>query len=79
MSPYTMPTDCGAGVGRVTNELLLHMFQEVDLLEPSRPLLQCAEANLKGSKKNAIRAPAGHRAVNFFLAGLQEHVFEAER
>jgi hypothetical protein len=27
--------DCGAGIGRVTAELLLHYFQEVDLVEPS--------------------------------------------
>lgn len=27
--------DCGAGVGRVTEQLLLHHFQEVDLVEPS--------------------------------------------
>ena len=27
--------DCGAGIGRVSAELLLHYFQEVDLVEPS--------------------------------------------
>lgn len=27
--------DCGAGIGRVSSELLLHYFQEVDLVEPS--------------------------------------------
>jgi protein N-terminal methyltransferase len=27
--------DCGAGVGRVSEQLLLHHFQEVDLVEPS--------------------------------------------
>ncbi len=35
--------DCGAGVGRVTEQLLLHHFQEVDMLEPSRHLLTTAE------------------------------------
>lgn len=44
-----LPADCGAGVGRVTNELLLHLFHEVDLMEPSRPLLECSQQNL--SKK----------------------------
>jgi len=34
--------DCGAGVGRVAKELLLHVFQEVDLLEPSQHLLEAA-------------------------------------
>ena len=33
-------------MGRVTNELLLHLFDEVDLLEPSQPLLECARKNL---------------------------------
>lgn len=37
-------TDCGAGVGRVSKELLLHVFQEVDLLEPSQHLLETAGA-----------------------------------
>lgn len=36
------PADCGAGVGRVSKELLLHVFQEVDLLEPSKHLLEAA-------------------------------------
>jgi protein N-terminal methyltransferase len=27
--------DCGAGIGRVTSSLLLHFFDEVDLVEPS--------------------------------------------
>ena len=27
--------DCGAGVGRVSEQLLLHLFDEVDLVEPS--------------------------------------------
>lgn len=70
--------DCGAGVGRVSYELLLHLFQEVDLLEPSRPLIDCAQKKLAGSKRVA-GVPAGHRAVNFFCAGLQELDFQAAR
>jgi protein N-terminal methyltransferase len=72
-----MRVDCGAGVGRVTHELLLHFFQEVDLLEPSQPLLECAKKNL--SKKKLPGVPAGHSAVNFYCAGLQEHAFEPGR
>jgi protein N-terminal methyltransferase len=60
--------DCGAGVGRVTNELLLDLFHEVDLLEPSKPLLDYSQKKLAGTQ-----TPSGHRAVHFFLAGLQEH------
>jgi hypothetical protein len=26
--------DCGAGVGRITDQFLLHAFHEVDILEP---------------------------------------------
>jgi hypothetical protein len=37
-----MHADCGAGVGRVAKELLLHVFHEVDLLEPSQHLLEAA-------------------------------------
>ncbi|KAG1676942.1 hypothetical protein FOA52_014818 [Chlamydomonas sp. UWO 241] len=69
--------DCGAGVGRVTNELLLFLFQEVDLLEPSKPLLECARKHLTSGKVAGV--PAGHRAVNFYCTGLQEHVFETGR
>jgi hypothetical protein len=117
-------SDCGAGVGRVSKELLLHLFQEVDLLEPSAHLLQTAgvcyacsdwvgqtctfnvtarqelapwfstfpcispflppsfpsqyaEKDLKSGRK--ATHPAGHRAVNFYQAGLQQHVFEPQR
>ncbi|KXZ52011.1 hypothetical protein GPECTOR_10g1033 [Gonium pectorale] len=34
--------DCGAGVGRVTEQLLRHHFHTVDLLEPSKHLLDTA-------------------------------------
>mmetsp|Transcript_21632 Transcript_21632/g.36854 ORF Transcript_21632/g.36854 Transcript_21632/m.36854 type:complete len:263 (-) Transcript_21632:320-1108(-) len=69
--------DCGAGVGRVSKELLLHLFQEVDLLEPSAHLLQAAEKDIKSGKRTSW--PAAHQAVNFYQAGLQQHVFESQR
>jgi len=76
--------DCGAGVGRVTNKLLIHMFDEVDLLEPSEPLLQYAKEKLLGMGGSvpedlSPKVPPGHRAVNFYHAGLQEHTFEPGR
>lgn len=78
--------DCGAGVGRVTRELLLHYFHEVDLIEPSRHLIDVARENLTaeavstagqgggggGDRSPASGIPAGHRAVNFFNSGLQD-------
>ena len=96
----------------MSNELLLHLFHEVDLLEPSQPLLQSAQKNLghltasaEGNQEGAgaeksqggdagrksrgdgapqpwtgrPEVPAGHRAVNFYLVGLQQHVFETGR
>eukprot|EP00873_Tetraselmis_striata_P039931 jgi/Tetstr1/460195/TSEL_005510.t1 len=67
--------DCGAGVGRVSAELLLHHFHEVDLLEPVDKLLKKAEATLsKGGKW-----PASHRAVKYLCQGLQEFHPEPER
>ncbi|KAJ9528733.1 hypothetical protein QJQ45_020634, partial [Haematococcus lacustris] len=69
--------DCGAGVGRVTKELLLPLFTEVDLLEPSKHLLDAAEKSLKNNRK--LSSPPGHAAVNFYLAGLQEHTFAPQR
>jgi len=38
--------DCGAGVGRVSQELLLPFFDTVDLCEPVPKLLDQARANL---------------------------------
>merc|ERR1719183_2580669 len=56
--------DCGAGIGRVSKELLLQFFQQVDVVEPSEHLLETARKNLK-------TAGGGHRAVNFFRCGLE--------
>eukprot|EP00889_Picochlorum_renovo_P008081 jgi/Picre1/35111/NNA_002574.t1 len=42
--------DCGAGIGRVTGSLLLHYFDQVDLVEPSGHLLETAKRNLVESK-----------------------------
>jgi protein N-terminal methyltransferase len=56
--------DCGAGIGRVSKELLLQFFQQVDVVEPSEHLLETARRNLKTTS-------GGHRAVNFFRCGLE--------
>ncbi|KAL4439667.1 hypothetical protein ABPG75_002668 [Micractinium tetrahymenae] len=63
--------DCGAGVGRVTEQLLLQHFHEVDLVEPSAHLIEEARQRL-GSRSSA-GMPGGHRAVNFFQQGLEQH------
>ena len=43
--------DCGAGIGRVSEQLLLHLFAEVDLVEPSQHLLDTARRRLSPSSK----------------------------
>lgn len=43
---HLVAVDCGAGVGRVTGGLLLRHFATVDLLEPSRHLLDTAVREL---------------------------------
>lgn len=61
--------DCGAGVGRVSAELLLHICHEVDLVEPCEHLLKAAKERLLDGKKNKF--PQDHRAVGFFQSGLE--------
>lgn len=59
--------DCGAGVGRVSEQLLLRVFATVDVLEPSGHLIAKARTAL------AAAAAAGSRGApgEFFQAGLQ--------
>lgn len=33
----------------------------------------------KDLKSKKTKAPPGHRAVNFYLSGLQQHIFEPQR
>lgn len=62
-------TDCGAGVGRVTQELLLRHFTIVDLVEPSAHLLQQAQANLAAASGTAF--PREHALGTVHQCGLQ--------
>ncbi|GAB4813805.1 hypothetical protein N2152v2_000851 [Parachlorella kessleri] len=74
---HLVALDCGAGVGRVTEHLLLHFFQEVDLVEPSAHLLAAAKQRLSGRSSNSL--PKQHKAVNFFQMGLQQFMPEPQR
>lgn len=67
--------DCGAGVGRVTKECLLHFFQEVDLVEPLEHFLDAARKNLNDS----IDEKKKNRAVYFFCQSLEEFTPEKNR
>ena len=60
--------DCGAGIGRISKNLLQHHFQAVDLVEQNQGFLDKAKENLKESKK----------AGNFFCSGLQNFTPEEE-
>ncbi|KAK7363234.1 hypothetical protein VNO77_05368 [Canavalia gladiata] len=68
--------DCGSGIGRVTKNLLIRYFNEVDLLEPVSHFLEAARETL---------APGGHtnsdlhKAVNFFCVPLQDFTPETGR
>ncbi len=70
-------TDCGAGVGRVTQELLLRFFNTVDLVEPSEHLLEQARANLTAAAGTAY--PRDHSPGEFFQCGLQKYTPPAGR
>lgn len=68
--------DCGSGIGRVTKNLLIRYFHEVDLLEPVPHFLDAARVNL--SPENLIVSDS-HKAANFFCLPLQDFTPEAER
>ncbi|KAL3678367.1 hypothetical protein R1sor_021323 [Riccia sorocarpa] len=68
--------DCGAGVGRVTKNLLMHHFNEVDLVEPVQQLIEVAQQDLH---LDFDSLGTRMRKVNFFNCPLQEYVPPAER
>lgn len=57
--------DCGAGMGRVSEALLVKHWPSVQLLEPSAKLLAAARRRLEGHP----------RVTGFLGCGLQEHAF----
>ncbi|KFM25149.1 Alpha N-terminal protein methyltransferase 1 [Auxenochlorella protothecoides] len=75
---FLAKVDCGAGIGRVTQALLLHTYQEVDLVEPSAHLLERARTAFEGrAGKDGI--PPGHCVVNYFQQGLEAFHPEPQR
>ena len=67
--PGTRALDCGAGVGRVSEGVLLRVCETVDLVEVSPPLLERARERL---------ARFGERRVNFILASLRDFTPDAK-
>ncbi|KAL8508276.1 hypothetical protein ACS0TY_018749 [Phlomoides rotata] len=68
--------DCGSGIGRITKNLLIRYFNEVDLLEPVSHFLDTARRNLAPEN---LMVTEDYRAVNFFCVPLQEFTPEAGR
>ncbi|KZV34268.1 alpha N-terminal protein methyltransferase 1 [Dorcoceras hygrometricum] len=59
--------DCGSGIGRISKNLLIRYFNEVDLLEPVPHFLDAARTNLAPENLMVME----NRAVNFFGVPLQ--------
>ncbi|KAK1384816.1 Methyltransferase [Heracleum sosnowskyi] len=73
---HLVALDCGAGVGRVTKNLLIRYFNEVDLLEPVSHFLDAARENLAPQNQMVSEA---HKAANFYCVPLQEFTPDAKR
>ncbi|XP_065630302.1 alpha N-terminal protein methyltransferase 1-like [Quercus suber] len=72
-SDHFAALDCGSGIGRVTKNLLIRYFNEVDLLEPVSHFLDAARENLGHTSSDM------HKATNFFCMPLQEFTPDAGR
>ena len=64
--------DCGAGIGRVTKQLLSKYFENCHIVEPAKNFMAKAKASLKN-----LRTEKGARVqVKFFHHGLQDFEFK---
>ncbi|KAH9625995.1 hypothetical protein KSS87_017116 [Heliosperma pusillum] len=68
--------DCGSGIGRVTKNLLIRYFHQVDLLEPVSHFLETARQTLTSQ---ALANVDHHKALNFYCLPLQEFIPEPGR
>lgn len=76
----TRALDVGAGIGRVTSNVLLHMFQDVVLLEPIGKFVDeakraCEEGKWKGIASTSGDGDGAHRStksVTFLTGPLQD-------
>ncbi|XP_010243926.1 PREDICTED: alpha N-terminal protein methyltransferase 1 isoform X2 [Nelumbo nucifera] len=73
---HLVALDCGSGIGRITKNLLLRYFNEVDLVEPVSHFLEAARESLVPENSTISDM---HKAVNFYLLPLQEFTPEAGR
>ena len=65
ISGFDSALDCGAGIGRVTKEILLPRFKHVDLLEPASVLLDQAKVEVPSAR-------------SFYCHGMEEHNFKSK-
>ncbi|KAL2930723.1 Alpha N-terminal protein methyltransferase 1 [Bienertia sinuspersici] len=75
-SRHLVALDCGSGIGRVTKNLLIRYFNEVDLLEPVPHFLEAARQSLV---PEAVTSKDEHRATNFYCVPLQEFTPDSGR
>ncbi|XP_027083292.2 alpha N-terminal protein methyltransferase 1 [Coffea arabica] len=73
---HLVALDCGSGVGRVTKNLLIRYFNEVDLLEPVSHFLEAARGNL--APENLLVSDS-YKAANFYCLPLQDFTPDAQR
>ncbi|KAL4590278.1 hypothetical protein LXL04_003205 [Taraxacum kok-saghyz] len=73
---HLVALDCGSGIGRVTKNLLIRYFNEVDLLEPVSHFLEAARENLAPEN---LSVSEEHKAANFYCTPLQEFTPDAGR
>ncbi|GMY38200.1 alpha N-terminal protein methyltransferase 1 isoform X1 [Fagus crenata] len=73
---HLVALDCGSGIGRVTKNLLIRYFNEVDLLEPVSHFLEAARENLVSEYHTSSDM---HKAANFFCMPLQEFTPDSGR
>uniref|UniRef100_A0ACD6A8F1 Uncharacterized protein n=1 Tax=Avena sativa TaxID=4498 RepID=A0ACD6A8F1_AVESA len=73
---HLVALDCGSGIGRVTKNLLLRHFNEVDLVEPVSHFLEAARENLTG--RMDVEQDT-HKAANFYCIPLQDFTPEEGR
>ncbi|XP_022716504.1 alpha N-terminal protein methyltransferase 1 isoform X2 [Durio zibethinus] len=73
---HLVALDCGSGIGRITKNLLIRYFNEVDLLEPVSHFLDAARESLS---QEYFVASDVHKATNFYCASLQEFTPDAGR
>ncbi|KAM0924853.1 hypothetical protein ACQ4PT_004753 [Festuca glaucescens] len=73
---HLVALDCGSGIGRVTKNLLLRHFNEVDLVEPVSHFLEAARENLAGCMDVEQDT---HKAANFYCIPLQDFTPEEGR